>query len=108
MQIYERDVTVESAEIRQCWAFHYDGFRCEHPAGHTGDHIVTKSWGDLECATPGEFTPTAPATLVTHIAQITEAPMPEPVAAVVVKGCIACSHKHRGGECKCGCYEFIG
>ena len=105
MQIYERDVTVESAEIRQCWAFHYDGFRCEHPAGHTGDHIVTKTWNDLECATPGEFTP-AHAALVTDI--VHAIPMPEPEAAVVVAGCVACGHKHRSSECKCGCYEFIG
>ena len=94
--------------IRQCWAFHYEGLRCEHPAGHPGDHIVTQTWTDLECATPGEFPVPERATLVTHIAQITEAPMPEPAPVVVVTSCIACSHKHKGGECKCGCYEHIG
>lgn len=88
--------------IRQCWAYHRDGARCEHPAGHPGDHAVQKTWTDLQCATPGEFTHSAPATLMTDTSPAMPAPTP------VATACIACGHKHKAGECKCGCYEFIG
>lgn len=90
--------------IRQCWAYHTDGARCEHPAGHPGDHAIQKTWNDLECATPGR-TP-APATLVADTSRALD--LPEPMPAPAVNACIACSHRHKGGECKCGCYEFIG
>lgn len=90
--------------IRQCWAFHRDGMRCEHPAGHAGDHAVQKTWTDLQCATPGEFEPTPhkvqPALSVTDMSA---APVPTPPTK-----CAACMHAHRDGECKCGCYSFIG
>lgn len=98
---------MENAEIRQCWAYHRDGVRCEHPAGHPGNHAVQKTWTDLQCATPGEFTP-APATLVTDIAPQKTQPLVTAVASVAVTKCIACNHAHKSGECKCGCYEFIG
>jgi hypothetical protein len=84
-------------EIRQCWAFHRDGARCEHPAGHPGDHAVQKTWTDLECATPGEFEPAPPVV----------APVIPPLVQKVVS-CVACQHKHKDGPCKCGCYEFVG
>lgn len=99
---------MESVEIRQCWAYHRDGMRCEHPAGHPGDHVVQKTWTDLQCATPGEFTPSAPATLMTDTSQALDIPMPEPMPAIAPNTCVACGHKHKSGECKCGCYEFIG
>ena len=89
-------------KIRQCWAFHRDGMRCEHPAGHAGDHMVAKTWNDLQCATPGEFEPAQGF------------PVPAVAAVVVPKGvevvtkCVACSHAHKSGVCKCGCHEFIG
>ena len=87
-------------KIRQCWAFHRDGMRCEHPAGHAGDHVVAKTWNDLQCATPGEFeAPAKPVPLL--VPEV----VPEPV---VVTKCIACSHAHKSGVCKCGCHEFIG
>ena len=84
-------------EIKQCWAFHRDGARCEHPAGHPGDHAVQKTWTDSECALPSGFEP---------VAQVV-APPPPPLVVEVVS-CVGCGHKHRGGPCKCGCYEFIG
>ena len=99
---------METVEIRQCWAFHYEGLRCEHPAGHAGDHMVAKTWNDLQCATPGEFTLPEPATLVTNTSQSLDIPMPEPMPVVAPTNCVACGHKHKAGECKCGCYEFIG
>lgn len=86
--------------IRQCWAFHRDGMRCEHPAGHAGDHMVAKTWNDLQCATPGEFE-IAPKPQLAPPPVVTETP-------VVVTKCIACSHAHKSGVCKCGCHEFIG
>ena len=90
-------------EIKQCWAFHKDGARCEHPAGHNGDHVVEKTWKDIDCATPGEFT-SQPAPLVTE----KSVTVPEPVLQEKTIKCIACSHAHRNAECKCGCHEFIG
>lgn len=86
-----------TAEIRQCWAFHKDGVRCEHPAGHPGDHLIQKTWSDAECALPSVFEP-APQVV---------SPPPPPLVVEVVS-CVGCGHKHRGGPCKCGCYEFIG
>jgi hypothetical protein len=90
-------------EIRQCWAFHKHGSRCEHPAGHPGKHVVSKEWDDLDCATPGEFE-SQPATLVTE-KSVTE---PQPVLQEKPLKCVACNHAHRNAECKCGCHEFIG
>lgn len=89
--------------IRQCWAFHKHGSRCEHPAGHAGKHMVSKEWGDLDCATPGEFQPEPGTYEKTRAA----APVPAPLEEKVLK-CVACGHAHRNGECKCGCHEFIG
>jgi hypothetical protein len=83
-------------EIKQCWAFHRDGARCEHPAGHNGDHAVQKTWNDLQCATPGEFDISEPAQ-----------PLPSPLVEKTLK-CVACGHSHKSGPCKCGCHEFIG
>ncbi len=85
--------------IKQCWAFHRDGARCEHPAGHSGDHAVQKTWNDLQCATPGEFGDQPKPVVVT--APVVQAP-------VEITSCVACQHKHKGGECRCGCYEFVG
>ena len=88
-------------EIRQCWAFHKYGSRCEHPAGHAGKHMVSKEWDDLDCATPGEFEsqPAPP---------VTEKSVTVPVLQEAPNKCVACGHAHRNGQCKCGCHEFIG
>lgn len=83
-------------EVRQCWAFHRDGARCQHPAGHPGNHMIEQTWTDLECATPGEFAP------VPYVP--VEKPKAEPTKS---DPCVACEHMHKGGTCKCGCYEHI-
>lgn len=86
-------------EVRRCWAFHRDGARCEHPAGHPGNHVVSKEWTDAECATPGEP--------VQNLVRVPIAPQEPPTQAPPTK-CVACQHHHKGGACKCGCHEFIG
>ncbi len=86
--------------IRQCWAFHKDGTRCDMPAGHPGNHAVERTWTDDECLDP--TTVTKPVVITTSSGPTTT------VTAPVDINCVACSHKHRGGECKCGCKEFIG
>jgi len=80
--------------IRQCWAYSKSGQRCEHPAGHPGNHVIMAEWGDDECATP-QPPATAPPP-----------PLPAPLTQTTSK-CVACGHAH-SGECKCGCHEFIG
>lgn len=86
-----------SEQIRQCWAFHKDGTRCDMPAGHNGDHAVERTWGDSECAIPGQD----------HVQKPVQVPVPQPLVEAPVK-CVACGHQHKGGACKCGCHEFIG
>lgn len=86
-----------TAEIRQCWAFHLDGTRCDMPAGHNGDHTVERTWTDAECAVPNTQ-PAPPPPVV---------PLPAPLVQENLS-CVACNHKHKGVECKCGCREFIG
>jgi hypothetical protein len=83
-------------EIKQCWAFHRDGTRCEHPAGHSGDHMIEKTWTDSECSIPGE-TKSQPVIPV----------LPKPPTEQSNK-CVACGHAHKSAECKCGCHTFIG
>ena len=86
------------SDIRTCWAFNKEGQRCEHPAGHTGNHIITAEWTDAECAIP-----TAQQVLSTPAAVYP----PPPVLESQPLKCVACNHKHSGGTCKCGCYEEI-
>jgi hypothetical protein len=83
-------------EIKQCWAFHRDGTRCGMPAGHPGDHAVERTWDDDDCAMPQPVTRTASVPTAVEV-----------LAPATIK-CVGCSHSHKGGPCKCGCYEFIG
>jgi hypothetical protein len=53
--------------IRQCHSFNRQGQRCEHPAGHPGNHVVSAEWSDEEA-----WMPSAPGTLYMAV--------PEPVA----------------------------
>jgi hypothetical protein len=86
------------SDIKQCWAFHRDNSRCEHPAGHAGLHMTEKSWSDEECATPEEPYKTK-----------TQKPVVEQEQSVKqATNCVTCNHHHVGGVCKCGCYEQIG
>ena len=86
---------------RQCWAYGPNG-RCHHPAGHPGDHIIEITWTDNECVTPGQHGPSvtgiSPATVVQHVQEPVQ---DEPEA------CVACNHMHKGGECRCGCYNHV-
>jgi hypothetical protein len=91
-------------EIRQCWAYNKEGQRCDHPAGHPNNHVVMKEWGDDECYSPIIHQLPAQATAVKENAPI---PLPEPLVHEPLK-CVGCGHQHKGGPCKCGCYEFIG
>lgn len=82
---------------QRCWAFHRDGERCELIAGHDDDHAVSKSWTDLECATPGEFPAPAPA-----------APAADPIPVPQI--CI-CDHNkvaHSSGVGACGICDCRG
>lgn len=95
-------------DVRQCWAFHRDGARCEHPAGHPGDHVVMKTWNDLECATPGEFSAKPEPIRSNPAQQHLNPPLSTATApAVPDDKCVACNHRHASGACKCGCYEQI-
>jgi hypothetical protein len=88
--------------IRTCWAISAAlKARCDMPAGHTGEHSITVSWSDDQCWSP-EFDEPVALTVVQ--------PVPEVVQEVVeeqTEACIACSHMHKAGSCKCGCYEHI-
>lgn len=90
-------------DLPQCWAYNSNGTRCEQRAGHASPHSYTITWTDEDCYKPG--TPAHPAI------EISLPPIPPPppgeVPAAAGK-CAACKHNHRGGECKCGCYEHIG
>ena len=87
-------------DIKQCWAYNKEGQRCEHPAGHPGNHVIMAEWSDEECFAPM----TTPLSRALGAAPVLAPPPPPPPATK----CVACQHSHRGGECKCGCYEFIG
>lgn len=93
--------------MSRCWAYNKEGIRCEQEAGHPTLHSMTIAWDDDECFSP-----------IVH--QLPE-PRPEPVPDMPLEsppslpeplpqpaGCVACGHKHAGGECRCGCYEQIG
>lgn len=93
-------------DIRQCWAYNQQGQRCDHPAGHPGNHVIMQEWTDDECATPGS---TVVATVSTaSLREALAAPAPPIPAPPADDKCIACNHKHKGSACSCGCYEFIG
>lgn len=100
----------------QCFAYSQTGIRCEKTAGHSGNHAVHVAWTDDECYQPNPYskattnTP-APVAHTNAAASVTEHGYeikPSEPEAIQSIPCAACSHKHRGGECKCGCYSFIG
>ncbi len=93
-------------KIRQCWAYSKDGVRCEHPAAHSGDHVVEKSWTDEECSDPNKLM-TEPEPKKIDPVDPSKISQSEYRIETIVK-CVACGHAHKNGECKCGCHEFIG
>lgn len=86
------------SDIRTCWAISAAlKARCDMPAGHTGEHSITVSWDDNQCWTPDFDEPIA----LTVVPEVQEPVQKE------VEGCAACSHMHKSGACKCGCYKHI-
>lgn len=90
--------------MSRCWAYGPEG-RCDSEAGHTGKHSIMVSWDDSECITPDQ--PSREAAALAFV-EATRPVLAPPVAKPEPNRCIACQHQHRGGDCKCGCYEFIG
>jgi hypothetical protein len=89
-------------EIRTCWAVNAVlKARCDMPAGHPNEHSITISWGDDECWSPDSDEPIH-LSVVQPVPDFVEEPVQETPEA-----CIACSHMHKSGACKCGCYEHI-
>lgn len=93
-------------EIRTCWAISAALMaRCDMPAGHTGEHSITVSWGDEQCWSPETDEPVA---LKVVPPDIMSGPVDNPVQEPVQpEPCVACNHMHKSGDCKCGCYEHI-
>jgi predicted Zn-ribbon and HTH transcriptional regulator len=86
-------------EIKQCWAYNSAGNRCEHPAGHNGDHVIQQTWTDEECSVPGTLNNI-------HVAEPLK--ILEKSLVEMPTKCVACGHAHKSSECKCGCHSFIG
>jgi len=85
-------------QIRTCWAISAAlKSRCDMPAGHSGDHSITVTWGDEQCWSPETDEPIE-LTVVKPVQEVVE-DQPE--------GCTACTHMHKAGACKCGCYAHI-
>lgn len=95
-----------SDTIRTCWAISSAlKARCDMPAGHSGDHSITITWDDNQCWSPEVDEPVALRVVEPDMMSgAVDNPVQEPVQA---EGCIACSHMHKSGACKCGCYEHI-
>lgn len=93
--------------IRTCWAISAAlKARCDMPAGHPGDHSITVSWGDEQCWSPETDEPIS--LTVVHSDDTMSQPVDNVVQeSVQPEGCVACNHLHKGGSCKCGCYEHI-
>ena len=109
----------------QCFAYSEMGKRCDKTAGHAGLHAVNISWSDEECFTPNTRAIKLPTMAYgTNTAEFTDSPTPmsqpnhlsESGFEVKAKSerkpsedpCAACNHRHRNGECKCGCHTHIG
>ena len=84
--------------MNQCWAYDQRQRRCEQDAGHEGDHAIIIAWDDSECYKP-EI-----AVRPVAVSRETENFKEEKTPAA----CAACQHRHKGGACKCGCYNQIG
>lgn len=115
---------------RQCFAYNEAGLRCDKTPGHRGDHGITLAWADDECYDPStritrETTPwgggmspfvTTPAinmpgtTTTGELIGVTENGFERRVSTPQASAtkCVGCGHAHKGGPCKCECYEFIG
>jgi hypothetical protein len=90
-----------------CWAFDKQMRRCSLSAGHRGNHQLTVTWADDECFNPLVMSIPHEQAEPQEINPMLEYDTTPPKPAPVVESCIACTHKHIGGSCKCGCYEHI-
>lgn len=87
-------------EFRQCWAHDTSGNRCTARAGHQGLHVRRIEWSDDQCAGASEPAPTQyPTSNIQPIPVDQDTPTEQ---------CVACRHRHKGSECRCGCKEYIG
>jgi len=96
-------------EVRICWALNKNLQRCDMPAGHPGDHAIQTTWTDADCYNPAVPTPVSnPGTVTAGAPVLPVTEVSEPPVLQAVPPCAACQHRHKGGPCKCGCYEYIG
>ena len=86
--------------MNQCWAYDQRQRRCEQDAGHEGDHAIIIAWDDSECYKP--------EIAVRPVAVSRETLEPATKEEKKPAACAACQHRHKGGPCKCGCYNQIG
>ena len=86
--------------MSQCWAYDQRQRRCEQDAGHEGDHAIIIAWNDEECYKP--------EVAVRPVAVSRETLEPAAKEEKKPAACAACQHRHKGGACKCGCYNQIG
>lgn len=84
--------------MTQCWAYDQRQRRCEQDAGHEGNHAILIDWTDEECYKPEVAV--RPAVVSRETENFKEEKKPA--------ACAACQHRHKGGACKCGCYNQIG
>jgi hypothetical protein len=91
-------------EVRQCHSYNRQGARCEHPAGHTGNHYISVEWSDAEAWTP---TPAGMGPLKPEEIRDTPLIVEEPVQ----ERCDICEHPWHDAPCtvtvefddECGC-----
>jgi len=98
------------AERPQCWAFHTDGTRCQHKAGHGSVHRYTVEWDDQVVWVPA-IKPAEP------VISITDADLEALSSEQVTPAgqCVVCHHlrgAHDDDGCQasaaCECLTFVG
>ena len=112
------------SDMRKCFSYNRDGQRCMQLADHEGNHAVAIEWTDEESWTPDMLVQVGPpveydstmsqiqaaealwesreARMDTEALALVEA-TPTPLGGP----CVACSHQHQSGKCRCGCETYI-
>ena len=101
-------MTAKNVEQPQCWAYNKERQRCQLHAGHDSLHSIMNEWEDSECFDPLEAPKAVPVPFPVKVPAGTGTTTPTVTINTNPAKCIACGHQHRNGECKCGCYEFVG